>query len=469
MKRISRRDFFRAITVSAAAMSLAACGATATPTTAPAPPTATKPPSGGATAAAATPAAAATKPAAAATATTAAPAASGKTTTLQFPSWQQDEPGSSDWWKARIADYQKSHPGVTIEFTKVANADIAQKELAQFAAGTPPDIVHLPYLNMIQFADQGFLEPLDSYLAQTDVPKTWTPLQKGTMWKGATYAVLLLAYGYAMIYNQKMWSDAGQTPPKTGQDFVKAVKAITKKPDIFGYGTTTNPGFNLLVHTTTFMVGNGGRLTTDGKPSVNTPQAVDGMSQWVDILRSGASPTGMDTGPLRQLLTQGKVATYFDGPWGQGFIKTAAPDIQQNLKVTRMPFPKIFGGSSNSVSMPKNVSAERKALIWDFIKSLTTADAQKDYVLKYCVPATRNDLTIASTELHAACPLIDPWLEALQSPDLVDFYPFGLDTKTAQLQTIMSETAQYLITTQSASVKDELDKLQKKMEDLQKS
>jgi multiple sugar transport system substrate-binding protein len=397
---------------------------------------------------------------------TGAPTVVSREMTLQFPSWQQDEPGSSDWWKARIADFEQTHPGVNIEFTKIGVSDIAPTLLTQFSAGSPPQIIHLPFLNMFQFADQGFLEPLDNWLETTDVPEIWTPLQQGTQWEGSTYAILLLAYGYAMIYNEMMFEEAGQAIPTTSQEFVNSVKAITKPPDIFGYGTTTQPGFNMLIHMETFMIGNGGHLMTDGVPSVITPEAIEGVSQWVDIVKSGASPTGLGTGELRQLLTQGKSASYFDGPWGQGFIRDADPEVKPHLKVTRLPFEKVFGGSSNIVAMPATLPQEQKEVVWEFIQSLTTPEAQKDYVLKYCVAPSRQDLDIPSDELHESCPLIDPWLEASNSPDLVDYFPYGLETKAIELSNLVSESGQVLITTDTP-VEEEMERLQQRMEDLQ--
>jgi len=39
--------------------------------------------------------------------------------TLRFVSWQNDDGGMGDWWKAAISEFEASHPGVNIEFTKV--------------------------------------------------------------------------------------------------------------------------------------------------------------------------------------------------------------------------------------------------------------------------------------------------------------------------------------------------------------
>src|SRR5688572_14248148 len=63
---------------------------------------------------------------------------------LRFPSWQQDEPGVSAWWKEQITAFERTHPGVRIEFTKVPLAEHTDKLIAQFAANQPPQIVHVP-------------------------------------------------------------------------------------------------------------------------------------------------------------------------------------------------------------------------------------------------------------------------------------------------------------------------------------
>lgn len=389
--------------------------------------------------------------------------------TLQFPSWQQDEPGSSDWFKKRIVEFTAKNPNVKIEFTKVANADIVSNFLTKFSAGAPPHIVHLPFLNMFDFASQGFLEPLDDYLKETDIAQGWTPLQSRTKWEGKSYALLLLAYSYATVYNEKMFQDAGITSmPKDGDAWVEAVKKLTKKPDVFGTGICTVPGFNMFIHMQEYILGAGGNMMIDGKPAANTPEAVKGITWWANIIKAGGSPTGTDTGPMRQMLQQGKMATYLDGPWGQGFIKTAKADVLPLLKVGPMPFKKSLGGLSNVIGMPSTLPKEQKAVVWEFIKSLTTPQAQKEYLLMYCSPPGRVNSGATDAEVQAACPLISTWLDSFKSPDLVDYFPYGLERKTAQLQKIVSDVGQK-IATQDVDIKKELDGLQKQMEDLQKS
>jgi multiple sugar transport system substrate-binding protein len=384
---------------------------------------------------------------------------------LSFPSWQEDEPGSGDWWRARIAAFEESHPGVTIDFTKVPVGEVADRLTTQLAAGQPPQIIHLPYLNLIPFADQGFLEPLDDYFAQTDIPDVWTPLQEGCVWEGNTYALLLLAYGYSMIYNEQLLAEAGVDLPTDPETFVAAAKTLTEPPAQFGFGTATLPGFNLFTHVSVFIIGNGGHVANDEGPSINSPEAATGVSQWVDLVRSGTTPTGMETGPMRQLVAQGNMAMWFDGPWGQGFVREAPPEVHPNIKATQLPFPNIFGGSSNVITMPASISAEEKQVVWEFIQSLSTPEAQREYVTMYCTPSAREDVQVPAEELHEDCPLIDAWIEALNSPDLVDYFPRSMATKTNDLVQLVSDSMQRLITS-DAEVQPELDQLQAQLEAL---
>ena len=80
-------------------------------------------------------------------------------TVLKFISWQTDDAGTGDWWHAAIAEFEKQHPGVRIEFTKAERGAYADTMTTLFAAGQPPQIVHLASFEFQIFADNGWLEP----------------------------------------------------------------------------------------------------------------------------------------------------------------------------------------------------------------------------------------------------------------------------------------------------------------------
>ena len=83
---------------------------------------------------------------------------------LDMPSWQATEPGTSDWFKELIAEFEAQNPGVTINFSHEPFAGYNDKMVTRFAAGNPPDILHLPAANFMIYAQEGWLEPLDERL-----------------------------------------------------------------------------------------------------------------------------------------------------------------------------------------------------------------------------------------------------------------------------------------------------------------
>jgi len=39
--------------------------------------------------------------------------------TLEFPSWQAEEPGVRDWWRAVIAEFEQKNAGVKVNLFQI--------------------------------------------------------------------------------------------------------------------------------------------------------------------------------------------------------------------------------------------------------------------------------------------------------------------------------------------------------------
>ncbi len=388
------------------------------------------------------------------------------TIVLRFPSWQQDEPGVSDWWKAQIAAFERTHPGVRIEFTKIALAEHTDKLITQFAANSPPQIVHVPAQTFFPFADRGWLEPLDRYPGMDEVKGTYHPLQAKTCtWKGSAYCVLLLNYGYAWVYNEKLLKSAGRSVPRNANEYLDTLKALTDRArGQFGIGIVTLPGFNMVSQIAVFVYGAGGRWTDDrGNPAVQAPQVIQGFKWWKQAVLA-STPIGQESGSLRQLVMQGKVASYNDGPWMQGFALRADPDVKPYLRAAPLPFKATMGGPSNVVAIPKSIPQEEKQLVWEFIRSATTKEAQVRYGVAVGAPPPRQDVTIPG-DARRELPFFDDYVDAAKRA--VSWIPFGLETKANEFIKVVSDHAQRMIV-QNDPVEKVLQDLQKALEALKR-
>ena len=79
-----------------------------------------------------------------------------------------EEAGNGEYWTEFIKAYEATHPNVKIKKQPVPFREYIDKLTVRFAGNNPPDIVHLPTRNYLAFASQGWLAPLDDFLAGSD-------------------------------------------------------------------------------------------------------------------------------------------------------------------------------------------------------------------------------------------------------------------------------------------------------------
>jgi multiple sugar transport system substrate-binding protein len=237
-------------------------------------------------------------------ATTVLPPATHAQTTLDFPTWQAEEPGVSTWWKELIAAYEAKYPGVKVNLQQVPFAQFVKQMTVRFAAGTPPDIVHLPSRDFASFADQGWLEPLDERLRSTDIAANWTPLQSEMNWNGKTQGVLLMGYGGMLFYNEQKLRDAKVALPKTPDEWLAAMKATTDAgKGQFGLATITAEHPNMVVEMASWVIGSGADWLKGGRYNFTDPDVVKAVDGWRQSV--GYAPKGTNSATARTTTPRG--------------------------------------------------------------------------------------------------------------------------------------------------------------------
>ncbi len=280
-------------------------------------------------------------------------------TVLDFPTWQAEEPGVSTWWKNLIAAYEKKYPDVKINMQQIPFAQFVKQMTVRFAAGTPPDIVHLPSRDFASFADQGWLEPLDDRLKGTDIPANWPPLQADMQWAGKTQGVLLMGYGGMLFYNEKRLKDAGVALPKTPDEWLAAMKATTAADKgLFGLSTITAEHPNMVVEMATWVIGSGADWLKGGKYNFTDPAVVKAIDNWRAVRRLRAQ--GHEFGDGRQLFIDGKTAFLRDGPWVWGAVEKALCGGQAAAEGGRTAVPGRAGRCVEQPAYRRQVGREEE-------------------------------------------------------------------------------------------------------------
>jgi multiple sugar transport system substrate-binding protein len=321
-------------------------------------------------------------------------AIAGAQTTLEFPTWQAEEPGVSTWWKELIAAYEKRYPDVKINLQQVPFAQFVKQMTVRFAAGNPPDIVHLPSRDFASFADQGWLEPLDERLKGTDIGASWPPLQSEMQWNGRTQGVLLMGYGGVLFYNEAKLKEAKLAVPKTPDEWLAAMKATTDAgKGQFGLATITAEHPNMVVEMASWVIGSGADWLKGGKYNFTDPAVVKAVDGWRQSI--AFAPKGTNSATARQLFIDGKVTFLRDGPWVWGALAKSPADVRPNLRIGALPFQVTPGGASNSLHVAAKTDARKKEAVWNFIRMAASPEFQNKYALTGS-PAPRKGALSAS-------------------------------------------------------------------------
>ena len=371
--------------------------------------------------------------------------------TLKFISWQVDEDGTGTWWREAIDLFESEHPGVTIEFTKVDRGSYADTMTTLFAGGQPPQIVHLASFEYQNFAENGWMENLDPWMAKDGIDMTGWAGQGTCVWNGETACVMLLYFGFMMAYNSEILAAEGLDVPTTFEEFMNVARATTKDlngdgiTDQFGTGHETKGGAGQYLTEMLNYLLDAGAYWTDkqGNVTIDTPEMIEGLGRWKTVINEGLTPIDLSSGEIRKLFADGKIALRLDGPWLYSTMQKGAAFDQLAIAVPAMTPP--LGGSSNILGMASEIPDEEKALVWDFMKIIMSADFQRKYatVANNTPPSPTADVS-GVEDLVPHFPIIVETQKAAAAAG-VDRIPTGLEVQYGEFGKMVQEEVQRML------------------------
>lgn len=379
------------------------------------------------------------------------PASASAKTELSLVSWFWGAATYGDWLDAVVAKFEAENPDVTIEKTKVTGNRF-DTNYALFAAGTPSDITHLASREFQPFADEGFLEDLGPWIARSNVDlKGWAG-QSTCEWEGKTYCIMLLYSGYVMGYNEKILQDAGIAVPTDYASYLEAITKATRDingdgiTDVYGAALNNDNGSNLRETLMGYALDAGGNLTdADGNPVFDSPPVVEALTRYKHIVSSGLTPKGASTEDLRTFLNEGKVAIMIDGPWIEGIMQKAGPDVRPHLKLAADPLHPPLGGTSNIFAMPADIPDEKKELVWKFILTAMSPEMQMRWAEISMSPAPMPGLDYAKLRTQNANFQVTEEASTRAAAANVDRILKGFEIKTNELNKIIFDEVQKMM------------------------
>jgi multiple sugar transport system substrate-binding protein len=249
--------------------------------------------------------------------------------------------------KHYLEEYEALNPGVKIEIREVPFGNYLQQILVGHMAGRGADIYNLYSLWGVQLVGSGVLAQAPEYVA-SKVVSDFLP----TAAKGATINDLIMGIPaevntYALIYNKKLFENAGISKvPETWDELVEVGKLLTKK-DSRGVITQYGFAFPMLEESSVsdivhpyfaLLYGAGGEPFNSSltKSLLDSPAAVLAMEAIAKLFKEGVTDTA---GGLFDF-TQKNIAMVIKAPWYASYLKEAFGDEYEDI-VGIAPIPYI--------------------------------------------------------------------------------------------------------------------------------
>jgi arabinogalactan oligomer/maltooligosaccharide transport system substrate-binding protein len=260
--------------------------------------------------------------------------------------WDTSDPtNEGPVFQALIEQFNEEYPDVTVNYESVPFGEAQNKFKTAAESGSgAPDILRAEVAWVPEFASLGYLYALDgTALLEDSDDFLETPLSSN-VYNDETYGVPQVTDTLALLYNKRLFEEAGiEEPPATWDEVAEAATALQ---GVGAQGIYINAGGYFLLP---FMYGEGGDLVDPDSESivVNSEENVAGISRAQELIASGAAvkPVANDSyGTMMTLFKEGQVGMIINGPWEVAGI-SSDPNFGgfENLGVAPVP-----GGSAGA-------------------------------------------------------------------------------------------------------------------------
>ncbi|CAM4091454.1 sugar ABC transporter substrate-binding protein [Paenibacillus alkaliterrae] len=289
--------------------------------------------------------------------------------------------------------------GIKVQFDILPQEELHSKtELALASNSDQYDVVMMDMMFTTQYAKAGWVSPLEDLISANEATLQSDDFMEGFLsafqTDGHTYGLPFYGESTMLMYNKEMFEQAGiANPPTTIDELIAAAKELTKDGK---YGIAMRgargEGMNIYVWAG-FYNAFGGKWLVDGKPVMNSPEAIKATEVYADLIKNYAPPGGANFSwdQVQLAVQQGTVAMAIDAT--NFAARLESPENSKVVgKIGYAPVPSGPAGSSPSVYtaglvVPKG--SEHQEAAFEFISWATSKEIQ----LKTAIEGLRADAT----------------------------------------------------------------------------
>ncbi|MFD4375641.1 ABC transporter substrate-binding protein [Streptomyces sp. NPDC058486] len=297
-------------------------------------------------------------------------------------------PKQREAWNSDVAEFEKAHPGVKVKSTDQQPCFDPKSFAAKLAGGQMETVFMVPVTN---YADVISKKQAKDITGVTDLVKNFGDIRQdvtGMVTKdGKVYGVPNVSYSVGLVYNRKLFKDAGldpDAPPKTWDEVRAAATKIAGLGDGYvGYGEYGGGNVGGW-HFAQSIFSRGGEMVVDGKAAFNSPEGKAVLQtlhdmRWKDDSVGSRVLIGWEA--LMQQMAVGKTGMMLGAPDVVTDVVQKFQGKKDDYGITGIPEGKasLSGGEAYMVN-PKADDAQTKAAMqWIDFQFNTPGKGRHDY------------------------------------------------------------------------------------------
>ncbi len=240
-----------------------------------------------------------------------------------------------------VAAFETENPGIHVITQRIPFSDAQNKYKTVAQAGDAPDVFRAEIAWTPEFAELGFLYPLDDLVAPEDESDFLRAPLAYCQYKDKLWGLPQVTDCLALLYNKRLLAEKGLNPPATLAEFIQVGRQLRDPvTDRYGFFFRGDAYFFLP-----FIWVFGGDLI-DGPTrtvKINQPAAAEALQFLLDLRdKHNVTPKIIDFANdydnMMIGFKTGKYAMILNGPWATADILAGAEFADPgNLGVTRIP------------------------------------------------------------------------------------------------------------------------------------
>ncbi|NGO68203.1 extracellular solute-binding protein [Streptomyces boncukensis] len=296
--------------------------------------------------------------------------------------WDTSNDGEKATYKRIAEDFEKKYPKVDVRYVHVNFGDASQK-FKNAAGGNSgaPDVMRTEVAWVADFANLGYLAPLDGTPALEDAGDYLKAAAGSTRFEGKTYAVPQVTDTLGLFYNKRLLKEAGVGVPTSFAELKRNAGKIKDKTGATALYLRGDDPYWFLP----YLYGEGGDLldTEARKVTVDEKPGADALAAMKDLVDSGAAVTDSSDGQENGIkaFQDGKAAMIVDGPWDIALAREGrefAGERKDNLGVAPVPAgSKAQGSPQGGWNLSVYAGSKNLRAAQEFAKYMSSAEVQK--------------------------------------------------------------------------------------------